>query len=60
VLVPRLVAGLAGDWAGTVAHLPPGTWRSVLTGEEFSGTVPVAGLLASFPVCVLSLEVYGG
>jgi len=24
VLVPRLVVGLAGDWADTVAHLPPG------------------------------------
>jgi (1->4)-alpha-D-glucan 1-alpha-D-glucosylmutase len=54
VLVPRLVVGLAGDWADTVAHLPPGDWRSVLTGEPASGAVPVADLLARFPVAVLA------
>ena len=56
VLVPRLVVGLAGDWADTVAHLPPGDWRSVLTGEPASGAVPVADLLARFPVAVLAQE----
>jgi (1->4)-alpha-D-glucan 1-alpha-D-glucosylmutase len=56
VLVPRLVVGLAGDWADTTAHLPPGSWRSVLTGEPASGAVPVADLLAGFPVAVLARE----
>jgi len=56
VLGPRLVVGLAGDWADTVAQLPPGDWRSVLTGEPASGAVPVADLLARFPVAVLAQE----
>jgi len=56
VLVPRLVVGLAGDWAGTTVQLPPGSWRSVLTGEPASGTVPAADLLAGFPVAVLARE----
>ena len=50
------MVGLAGDWADTVAHLPPGDWRSVLTGEPASGAVPVADLLARFPVAVLATE----
>jgi (1->4)-alpha-D-glucan 1-alpha-D-glucosylmutase len=56
VLVPRLVAGLAGDWADTAVQLPPGSWRSVLTGEQARGTVPAADLLARFPVAVLARE----
>jgi (1->4)-alpha-D-glucan 1-alpha-D-glucosylmutase len=56
VLVPRLVVGLAGDWAGTAVQLPPGSWRSVLTGEPASGAAPAADLLAGFPVAVLAPE----
>jgi len=33
VVVPRLLAGLADDWAGSTVTLPAGHWVSVLTGE---------------------------
>jgi (1->4)-alpha-D-glucan 1-alpha-D-glucosylmutase len=56
VLVPRLPAGLGGDWAGTEVVLPEGRWTSLLTDEFFEGgrSVPVATLLAQFPVAVLA------
>jgi (1->4)-alpha-D-glucan 1-alpha-D-glucosylmutase len=58
VVVPRLVAGLNGDWDGTSVTLPDGTWTDVLTGAEVSrGDVGVAGLLARFPVAVLGRDV---
>ena len=56
VVVPRLVARLAGEWDGTAVTLPPGSWSSVLAGPEedpVAGQVSVAGLLARFPVAVL-------
>ena len=54
VLVPRLVIGLAGDWADTTVDLPPGRWRSLLTDAEHGGgTTPVGGLVQDFPVAVL-------
>ncbi len=53
VVVPRLVARLAGDWAGTTVTLPPGSWTDVITGETSGGTVGVAELLRGFPVAVL-------
>jgi (1->4)-alpha-D-glucan 1-alpha-D-glucosylmutase len=56
VLVPRLVAGLgrAGGWADTAVELPAGSWVDRLTGRRSpGGAVPVAGLLAGFPVAVL-------
>ena len=56
VLVPRLPVGLAGDWAGTETILPEGRWTSLLTDEVVEGgrSVPVATLLAQFPVAVLA------
>ena len=57
VVVPRLVAGLDGDWDGTSVTLPDGTWTDVLTGAEVSGgDAAVAGLLTRFPVAVLARE----
>ncbi|MGH2722041.1 MAG: hypothetical protein ACRDJO_10635, partial [Actinomycetota bacterium] len=54
VVVPRLVAGLAGDWAGTEVRLPPGRWTDVLTGAaREGGPAGAAGLLEAFPVAVL-------
>jgi (1->4)-alpha-D-glucan 1-alpha-D-glucosylmutase len=54
VVVPRLVAGLGGDWAGTTVQLPRGAWTDVLTGEHTGGgRVAVATLLRRFPVAVL-------
>jgi (1->4)-alpha-D-glucan 1-alpha-D-glucosylmutase len=56
VVVPRLVAGLGGDWADTTVDLPAGDWRSLLTGEELQGGpgIQVAELMRQFPVAVLA------
>jgi (1->4)-alpha-D-glucan 1-alpha-D-glucosylmutase len=53
VVVPRLVARLAEDWAGAAVELPPGTWTDALAGEQRAGRVSVADLLGRFPVAVL-------
>jgi (1->4)-alpha-D-glucan 1-alpha-D-glucosylmutase len=55
-VVPRLTVRLAaaGGWAGTVLTLGPGHWRDELTGDDVDGgPVPVADLLARFPVALL-------
>jgi (1->4)-alpha-D-glucan 1-alpha-D-glucosylmutase len=54
-VAPRLVLGLAGDWAGTTLSLPDGRWSDVLDdgGRTFEGEVPVADLLTPFPVALL-------
>jgi (1->4)-alpha-D-glucan 1-alpha-D-glucosylmutase len=52
--VPRLVLGLAGQWADTRLELPGDRWRNVLTGEDVTGpTVRVEELLRRFPVALL-------
>lgn len=54
VVTPRLVLGLAGDWADTTLHLPEGKWHNVLSKEDVSGgTIRVGTLLACFPVALL-------
>ena len=54
VIVPRLVASLADDWADTTVTLPGGGWVNVLTGESVEGgEASVAALLRRFPVAVL-------
>ncbi len=53
-VVPRLVLGLGGEWADTLVDLPAGHWRNVLTGGHVDGgPVPLAALLAAFPVALL-------
>jgi (1->4)-alpha-D-glucan 1-alpha-D-glucosylmutase len=54
-VAPRLVLGLAGDWADTTLALPAGRWSDVLDGghRSFEGDVPLADLLAPFPVALL-------
>jgi (1->4)-alpha-D-glucan 1-alpha-D-glucosylmutase len=54
VVVPRLVAGLDGEWSDTTLGLPEGSWRNVFT-EEFvrGGDVELATLLAGLPIGVL-------
>jgi (1->4)-alpha-D-glucan 1-alpha-D-glucosylmutase len=56
VVVPVLVAGLAGAWAGTTVALPHGRWEDALTGAvcEGGGPVGLASLLGAFPVAVLT------
>jgi (1->4)-alpha-D-glucan 1-alpha-D-glucosylmutase len=58
VVVPRLLFGLAGDWADTTIDLPKGRWKDLLTGVEADGEAPVAvsSLLKAFPVAVLARE----
>jgi len=59
-VAPRLVMGLATAWGDTALELPPGRWRSELTGEEWSqGRVAVADLLGRFPVALLSSDESG-
>jgi (1->4)-alpha-D-glucan 1-alpha-D-glucosylmutase len=55
-LVPRLPAGLAGDWGDTEVALPDGRWTNLLTGEVEDGGRAVAAnrLLEKFPVAVLA------
>jgi (1->4)-alpha-D-glucan 1-alpha-D-glucosylmutase len=53
-VAPRLVLGLAGDWAGTTLQLPDGRFEDVLGGNRsFTGELPLAELLGPFPVALL-------
>ncbi len=55
VVVPRLLSGLGGDWAGTTVALPPGDWDDVLTGEKVTGgEAGMDTLFRRFPVAVLA------
>lgn len=57
VVVPRLVLGLANDWADTEIDLPRTTWRNEFTDEKVTGgKLRLAELLSRFPVCLLSKE----
>ncbi|HEY4301986.1 MAG TPA: malto-oligosyltrehalose synthase [Candidatus Didemnitutus sp.] len=52
-LVPRFSHTLRGDWGDTRIALPPGKWRSALSGSEAEGEVSPAVLLRDFPVALL-------
>ncbi|HZQ78929.1 MAG TPA: malto-oligosyltrehalose synthase [Acidimicrobiia bacterium] len=53
-VAPRLVLGLAGEWAGTTLGLPEGRFSDVFDGNRtFSGEVRLAELLDPFPVALL-------
>ena len=51
----RLPVGLTGcgGWGETVLALPEGSWTSAFTGAAVSGDVPLAELLARYPVALL-------
>jgi len=54
-IVPRLVLGLANNWADTTLRLPEGQWFDELTGEKIAGGERgMAELLQRFPVALLS------
>ena len=54
-VVPRLVLGLAGDWAATELELPDGRWRDEFTGAVVEGgRCALADLLGGFPVALLA------
>ncbi|SEG09490.1 maltooligosyl trehalose synthase [Actinacidiphila yanglinensis] len=57
-VVTRLSLRLAesGGWRETVLPLPPGRWHDRLGGGTHEGAVPLAGLLASSPVALLTRE----
>lgn len=54
-VAPRLVARKGAGWGDTALTLPPGGYADALSGARWSGetTVPVAELLAGFPVALL-------
>jgi len=58
VIAPRLLVGLAGDWAGTMLELPRGRWKNVLALDEHDGGTPIelGALLQAFPVAVLARD----
>jgi (1->4)-alpha-D-glucan 1-alpha-D-glucosylmutase len=51
----RLPVGLAarGGWGETALPLPEGSWTDTFTGFSVSGSVPLADLLARYPVALL-------
>ena len=52
-VVPRLVRRVERlGWSDTSLALPPGRWRN-LDGAERQATVPLAELLAEFPVAIM-------
>jgi (1->4)-alpha-D-glucan 1-alpha-D-glucosylmutase len=54
-VIPRLVLGLDGGWAGTTITLPDGSWRNHLTHEALAGgPQPLSGLFEGFPVALLA------
>jgi (1->4)-alpha-D-glucan 1-alpha-D-glucosylmutase len=55
-VVPRLVMKLARDWRDTAIDLPPGSFRNVLTGEDWTGKTDLSALLRRFPVALLVNE----
>ena len=56
-VVPRLVLGLSGSWDHTTVRLPGGRWRDQCTGQDIDGgEVPLAELLARFPVALLEVQ----
>jgi (1->4)-alpha-D-glucan 1-alpha-D-glucosylmutase len=56
-VVPRLVLTLAGDWQDTTVDIPSGLWEHMLTGDRLEGgRVPLAGLLARYPVALLERQ----
>ena len=58
VVVPRLVAGLGGDWADTEIDLPRGSWTNIFTGKRERGgrAVELGNLFQDFPVVVMTRE----
>ena len=54
-LATRLPIGLAnrGGWADTSVSLPTGDYVDAFTGRPFTGRVPVADVLADYPVALL-------
>jgi len=54
VLVPRWNIKRGASWAGATVDLPDGSWRNLLTGDEFSGgRLRIQTLLDRFPVALI-------
>ncbi|MEU6997366.1 malto-oligosyltrehalose synthase [Nonomuraea sp. NPDC046570] len=51
----RLPVRLArrGGWHATALTLPPGHWRDLLTGDLYTGRIPLAHLLGRHPVALV-------
>ena len=57
-LATRLPLGLArdGGWGTTSVELGDGTYTDAFTGTTFTGTTPVADVLADYPVALLLIS----
>ena len=57
-LATRLPLGLArdGGWGTTSVELGDGTYTDAFTGRTFTGTTPVADVLADYPVALLLIS----
>lgn len=54
VVATRLPVRLATTgWSATTLTLPSGTWRDLLTGNLYTGRIPLAHLLGQYPVSLL-------
>ena len=54
-----LALAVAGGWSDTVLELPPGNYTDALTGLSWAGEVPLADLLAGYPVALLLADPIG-
>jgi (1->4)-alpha-D-glucan 1-alpha-D-glucosylmutase len=53
VAAARWTTRLETGWAGTTLTVPTGRWTDLLTGSEYTGTVPVGDLFGALPVALL-------
>ena len=56
VVVPRLVAGLNGEWGDTALEMPAGTWRNIFTNATAGGLCALSELTAELPVAVFTQD----
>jgi (1->4)-alpha-D-glucan 1-alpha-D-glucosylmutase len=52
-VVPRFYLKLNGDWQDTALELPAGRWSDEISGQAFTGMVPLAELFQKFPAALL-------
>jgi (1->4)-alpha-D-glucan 1-alpha-D-glucosylmutase len=55
-VAPRLSIRAGGEWADTALRLPSGDWVNLFGGQRYRDQAPLAELLATFPVALLTKE----
>jgi (1->4)-alpha-D-glucan 1-alpha-D-glucosylmutase len=53
VASPRWTTRLENGWGDTTLTVPAGVWTDLLTGAEYTGTVPIGDLFGDLPVALL-------